>query len=284
MKFSYPAIFIKSEDSDCYNVIFPKLIGACTFGDDFEDAVNMAEDALKYMAEINYDDCLYKEKPTNQEINNWYKDGIIKEICVEYDENFIKNMENYASTDDGQVVDIIESQMECLKNFDYKDSMKIKSYIDTAIKFSNILIEKNQSLKAVKLLKSVKDKTKDCFISFDYTERYIYQQKLEIKLAQILFSLKDYENAKSAFEKVVRNVKGNPCTNPDLYGKNVLLILPYAYLNLAKIYENLKDYQNANINLNLSLESLQDLNVSTKEYFDMFKEVCKMIEKNKKNV
>ncbi len=284
MKFSYPAVFIKSEDSDCYNVIFPKLIGACTFGEDFEDAVNMAEDALKYMAEINYDDCLHKETPTNQEINNWYNDGIIKEICVEYDENFIKSMENYESTDNGQVVDIIESQMECLKNFDYNDSMKIKSYIDTAIKFSNMLIEKNQSLKAAKLLKSVITEIKDCFISSDYTENYIYQQKLEIKLAQILFSLKDYENAKVAFEKVVSNVKKYPCIKPDLYGKNVLLILPYAYLNLAQIYENVKDYENANLNLNLSLESLQDLNVSTKEYFDMFKEVCEMIEKNKTNV
>lgn len=45
MKYVYPAIFTK-EENGAYSVLFPDLDGCYTCGDNLEDAIEMAEDAL----------------------------------------------------------------------------------------------------------------------------------------------------------------------------------------------------------------------------------------------
>jgi len=47
----YLALFEYSDDSDGYSVIFPDLPGCFSAGDDFDDAVRMAHEALSLYAE-----------------------------------------------------------------------------------------------------------------------------------------------------------------------------------------------------------------------------------------
>ena len=44
-KYAYPAIFTPEEDGS-YSIIFPDLEGCYTCGDNLEDGIEMAEDAL----------------------------------------------------------------------------------------------------------------------------------------------------------------------------------------------------------------------------------------------
>ena len=44
-KYVYPAIFTP-EDNGSYSIVFPDLEGCCTCGDNLEDGIEMAEDAL----------------------------------------------------------------------------------------------------------------------------------------------------------------------------------------------------------------------------------------------
>ena len=58
MKYVYPAVFTKEKKG--YAVIFPDLEGCYTCGDDLEDAIEMAEDALAL--------ALYRYEKENKEI------------------------------------------------------------------------------------------------------------------------------------------------------------------------------------------------------------------------
>lgn len=42
----YLAFIYSEDDNSAYNVIFPDLEGCCTFGESFEEAVEMAEEAM----------------------------------------------------------------------------------------------------------------------------------------------------------------------------------------------------------------------------------------------
>ena len=55
MKYSFPAIFEQDQtDPKLINVTIPDIIGAVTFGEGEEDAMNMAKDLLKSMLEFDY--------------------------------------------------------------------------------------------------------------------------------------------------------------------------------------------------------------------------------------
>jgi len=49
MRYSFPAIFEPDEEAGGYCVYFPDLENVCTQGDDFKEAMDMAEDALCLM-------------------------------------------------------------------------------------------------------------------------------------------------------------------------------------------------------------------------------------------
>jgi predicted RNase H-like HicB family nuclease len=49
MRYVFPAVFEQDEDSGGYCVYFPDLESICTQGDDFMEAMDMAEDALCLM-------------------------------------------------------------------------------------------------------------------------------------------------------------------------------------------------------------------------------------------
>ena len=48
MKYIYPAVFTSEKDGS-FSVSFPDLEGCCTFGNNLQDALDMAEDALCLM-------------------------------------------------------------------------------------------------------------------------------------------------------------------------------------------------------------------------------------------
>ena len=65
MKYSFPAIFEEdAEDPKLINVTIPDIIGAVTFGEGEEEAMNMAKDLLKSMLEFDY---VKNTKPTSLE-------------------------------------------------------------------------------------------------------------------------------------------------------------------------------------------------------------------------
>lgn len=77
MKYAYPAIFTKEENT--YSVVFPDIEGCVTCGDTLPDAMEMAEDALCLM--------LYDHEEDGEEIPN---PTDIRKIRV--DENSIVSM------------------------------------------------------------------------------------------------------------------------------------------------------------------------------------------------
>lgn len=55
MKYRFPAIFEQDLENPQYiNVTIPDIIGAVTFGEGEEEAMNMAKDLLKSMLEFDY--------------------------------------------------------------------------------------------------------------------------------------------------------------------------------------------------------------------------------------
>ena len=43
---NYPAVFLKEKDSDSYTVLFPDLNGCISYGDNLNESLKMAQDAL----------------------------------------------------------------------------------------------------------------------------------------------------------------------------------------------------------------------------------------------
>lgn len=85
MKYSFYAIFIKEPDSNWLNIYFPDIKEAQSFGVDYDDAIKMAADLLKYALEINYNNCRNIKPSSENEINKLYDYDDLVKIEVDVD-------------------------------------------------------------------------------------------------------------------------------------------------------------------------------------------------------
>lgn len=85
MKYSFYAIFNKELDSSWLNIYFPDIKEAQSFGVDYEDAIKMATDLLKYALEINYNNCRNITPSSENEINKLYEYDDLVKIEVDVD-------------------------------------------------------------------------------------------------------------------------------------------------------------------------------------------------------
>lgn len=85
MKYSFYAIFNKEPDSSWLNIYFPDIKEAQSFGVDYEDAIKMATDLLKYALEINYNNCRNITPSSENEINKLYEYDDLVKIEVDVD-------------------------------------------------------------------------------------------------------------------------------------------------------------------------------------------------------
>ena len=83
MKYSFYAIFNKEPDSDWLNIYFPDIKEAQSFGVDYDDAIKMATDFLKYALEINYNNCRNITSSSENEINKLYDYDYLVKIEVD---------------------------------------------------------------------------------------------------------------------------------------------------------------------------------------------------------
>lgn len=83
MKYSFYAIFNKEPDSDWLNIYFPDIKEAQSFGVDYDDAIKMATDLLKYALEINYNNCRNITSSSENEINKLYDYDYLVKIEVD---------------------------------------------------------------------------------------------------------------------------------------------------------------------------------------------------------
>lgn len=131
---NYPALFLKEKDSNAYTVTFPDLEGCITYGDDINDALKMAQDALgAYLFE-------YYTKPESMP-----KPSTLEDIDINIEEDdkeyFItdQSFRNYVSLD-------LSEYIRKSSNKTVKKTLTIPSYLNEAgiesnLNFSLILQE-----------------------------------------------------------------------------------------------------------------------------------------------
>lgn len=131
---NYPALFLKEKDSNAYTVVFPDLQGCISCGDDLNESLKMAQDALgAYLFE-------YYTKP-----DLIPKASNLKDIEITLDEDdkeyisYEDSFKNYVSLD---LTDYVKKS----SNKNVKKTLTIPSYLNEAgiennINFSLVLQE-----------------------------------------------------------------------------------------------------------------------------------------------
>ena len=87
--YTFPAIFEPDEELGGYCVYFPDLENVCTQGNDFKDAMYMAEDALCYMLYLREKDGEEIPKPSKTSDIKAKPDDIVNLVAC--DTQFYKN-------------------------------------------------------------------------------------------------------------------------------------------------------------------------------------------------
>lgn len=83
--YSFPALFEKDFDSEGYTVTFPDFDGCITEGDDFDEALAMAKDALSGYLYLSEEDGEEIPTPTNPKDIQIEEDAFIMMIEVKTD-------------------------------------------------------------------------------------------------------------------------------------------------------------------------------------------------------
>ena len=73
---SYPAILTKDEESDGWNVVVPDIFGGVTCGSDYDSAILMAKDMIKFMLKEAPGQC-FPPKSLEETQNNFPCDIVV---------------------------------------------------------------------------------------------------------------------------------------------------------------------------------------------------------------
>lgn len=95
MKYAFPAVFTKEESTEdnlvYYNVKFPDIYGCVTFGENLDEASDMAKDALLCALENDFDDCRRKSPSSIEKIHSLYPDAFVYNVEVDVDDMYLKD-------------------------------------------------------------------------------------------------------------------------------------------------------------------------------------------------
>lgn len=131
---NYPALFLKEKDSDAYTVVFPDLQGCISCGDNLNEALKMAQDALgAYLFEYYTKPELIPKATNLNEIEIELDEG--DKEYISYEDSF----KNYVSLD-------LTNYVKKSSNKNVKKTLTIPSYLNEAgiennINFSLVLQE-----------------------------------------------------------------------------------------------------------------------------------------------
>lgn len=85
---SYPAIMIKDEESEGWNVTVPDIFGGVTCGDDYDSAISMAKDMIRLMLTEAPGQC-FPPKTLEETMENFPNEKV---IMIEVDLNNLSNI------------------------------------------------------------------------------------------------------------------------------------------------------------------------------------------------
>ncbi len=131
---TYPALFLKEKESECYTVTFPDLQGCVTSGDDVYDALEMAQDVLgAYLFE-------YYNKP-----NEMPNSSKIEDVEIKIDDDDLEYFQYNSSFKNYVTLDLSEYVRKTSVKIVEK-TLTIPSYLNQAwiennINFSLVLQE-----------------------------------------------------------------------------------------------------------------------------------------------
>lgn len=83
MKIRFPAVFRQEKNSAVYSVFFPDILGCVTCGNNFDEALSMAKDALICAVEENFFDCETTVPTPITQLQKYYPNDIVRLIIVE---------------------------------------------------------------------------------------------------------------------------------------------------------------------------------------------------------